>query len=422
MPCFRGSARAGLAEARTVVQSSRPDKQLYRITSAGRTSLDAWLETVEPGSVDRFYLRLFVGGLTSPDVLIEHVDQFKLETEARLEELRAIEPTNSRSGNDFFHYFLLRHGIERAEQSIAWADWVLAELERQSGMRRALAAAAVLVVGVACTSSAAQPAADPAVAADVRKLAAEMERIHPNLFHSVSRAEFRGAVDELVARLPELERDQLLVELMRIVAMTGERDGHMGLFPLVSHARPLHLLPIRVWAFPEGMFVLASPERPDLVGTRLVAVEGRPVDEVAALVRPLVTRDNESSLILRLPEFMITGEILHGLGIAPDAARVRLIVERPNGERVDVTLATLAGARVLEPDPRCLGSAPAARRTDPALAAQPASNAVVRDISRADAPSTPSIRTPPSRRARSRRAWSDAPATRRCGASSSTCA
>ncbi|CAN5264760.1 hypothetical protein BH20ACT13_BH20ACT13_00860 [soil metagenome] len=128
-------------------------------------------------------------------------------------------------------------------------------------MRRALAAAvAVLTVGVACTSSAAQPTVYPAEAADVRKLAAEMERIHPNLFHSVARAEFVGAVDELVERLPELDRDQLLVELMRIVAMTGERDGHMGLFPLVSHARPLHLLPIRVWAFPEGMFVLASPE------------------------------------------------------------------------------------------------------------------------------------------------------------------
>ncbi|CAN5264605.1 hypothetical protein BH20ACT13_BH20ACT13_00850 [soil metagenome] len=121
-------ARAGLAEARTVVQASRPDKQLYKITPAGRESLDAWLETVEPGSVDRFYLRLFVGGLTSPDVLIEHVDQFKLETVARLNELRAIEPTNLRSGNDFFHYFLLRHAIERAEQSLAWADWVLAEL------------------------------------------------------------------------------------------------------------------------------------------------------------------------------------------------------------------------------------------------------------------------------------------------------
>ena len=111
-----------------------------------------------------------------------------------------------------------------------------------------------------------------------------MESIHPNLFHSVSRAEFRRAVDDLVGRLPELERDQLLVELLRIVAMTGERDGHMGLFPLINHARPLHLAPIRVWAFPEGMYVVASPEQPTLVGARLVAIEGRPVDEVAALV------------------------------------------------------------------------------------------------------------------------------------------
>jgi len=121
-------ARDGLAEGRTVPQPTRPDKQLYRITDTGRASLDAWLETVEPGSVDRFYLKLFVGGLTSPDVLVRHVEQFREETEERLEELRAIEPTNSRTGNDFFHYFLLRHAIERAEQSLAWADWVLAEL------------------------------------------------------------------------------------------------------------------------------------------------------------------------------------------------------------------------------------------------------------------------------------------------------
>ena len=211
-------------------------------------------------------------------------------------------------------------------------------------MRLGLAAvASVLLLGMACSSGAAQPSADPAAAADVRMLASEMERIHPNLFHSVSQAEFRRAVGDLAARLPELERDQLLVEILRIVAMTGERDGHMGLFPLMNHARPLHLAPIRVWAFPEGMFVVASPERPDLVGSRLVALEGRPVDEVSALVRPLVTRDNESSLILRLPEFMITGEILHGLGIAPTADEVRFTVERTNGERADARLRTLAG-------------------------------------------------------------------------------
>ncbi len=122
-------ARDGLAERRQVVQSTRPDKQLYRITIEGRATLDDWLETVEPGSVEPFFLKLFVGGLTSPDVLIRHLEQFRSDTEARLDELRAIEPTNTRTGNDFFHYFLLRLGIERAEQSLAWAEWVTTELE-----------------------------------------------------------------------------------------------------------------------------------------------------------------------------------------------------------------------------------------------------------------------------------------------------
>ncbi len=122
-------ARDGLAESRAVVQSARPDKQLYRITGDGRAALDSWLESPEPDAGDAFLLKLFVGGLTSPEVLIGHVELFRSEAEARLEELRAIEATNLRSGNDFFHYFLLRLGIERAEQTLAWADWVLDELE-----------------------------------------------------------------------------------------------------------------------------------------------------------------------------------------------------------------------------------------------------------------------------------------------------
>ena len=121
-------ARDGLAAHRTVAQTSRPDKQLYAITVDGRAALDVWLEQVDPDATDAFFLKLFVGGLTSSDVLVEHVEAFRAAAQARLDELRAIEPTNERSGNDAYHYFILKLGIERAEQSVAWADWVLAEL------------------------------------------------------------------------------------------------------------------------------------------------------------------------------------------------------------------------------------------------------------------------------------------------------
>src|SRR5437588_8094261 len=67
----------GLAQRRLVSQSSRPDKQLYRITRDGRTALDTWIETIEPGARESFFLKLFVGGLTEPEVLLEHVAQFR---------------------------------------------------------------------------------------------------------------------------------------------------------------------------------------------------------------------------------------------------------------------------------------------------------------------------------------------------------
>ena len=118
----------GRATSRRVVQAQRPDKQLYAITDEGRAVLDAWLRTVEPGATETFFLKLFVGGLASDDVLVEHVEQFREDTAARLEELLAIEPTNTRQGHDYYHWFLLRLGIERQRLALAWADDVLAEL------------------------------------------------------------------------------------------------------------------------------------------------------------------------------------------------------------------------------------------------------------------------------------------------------
>ena len=120
----------GLARSRKVEQKRRPDKHLYRITRPGRAVLDDWLRTVEPGARQAFYLKLFVGGLTSTETLIQQVEQYRRERVELLEQLREIEPTNTRSGHDRYHWFLLRLGIEDAEHDVRWADWVLAELER----------------------------------------------------------------------------------------------------------------------------------------------------------------------------------------------------------------------------------------------------------------------------------------------------
>jgi DNA-binding PadR family transcriptional regulator len=123
-------ARAGHVRGRRIAQATRPDKQLYRITADGRRALDTWLETVEPGATDTFFLKLFVGGLADTDVLGAHLDQFVTDTEERLSRFHEIELTNTNRGHDWYHRHLLRLGIARAELDLEWARTTARALNR----------------------------------------------------------------------------------------------------------------------------------------------------------------------------------------------------------------------------------------------------------------------------------------------------
>ncbi len=120
--------RDGLASSRRVVQTGRPDKELYSLTPDGRAVLQRWLETVVPGDERGVHLKLFVGGLTTDDVLRRHLEQFRADALSRVAELEDVDRGNTREGNDRYHGFLLDLGLARARQSVEWAEQVLAEL------------------------------------------------------------------------------------------------------------------------------------------------------------------------------------------------------------------------------------------------------------------------------------------------------
>jgi Peptidase family S41 len=182
-------------------------------------------------------------------------------------------------------------------------------------------------------------------AGDVRTLFAEMERLHPNLYHSTSRDEFRAFVDALAERAPRLGRDELLVEVMRLAALPGEREGHAGVFPFDdAHRTPLRLYPLRLYRFADGLFVVRAADR-SVVGSRVVAVDGMPIADVVAKVRPLSNRDNELSLISRLPYYLLTAEVLHGLGITPTADSATFTLESHEGVLRQVRLEPIPAAR-----------------------------------------------------------------------------
>ena len=120
----------GLATRRDAPGERGPDRRLYRVTKRGERLARMWLEEPVPGDTQLFMLKVFYGGLQSREALVAHYRQYAEDRRDHLETLRAIEPTNTRTGHDYHHYFLLRLGIEQAEHEIEWAENAIAELER----------------------------------------------------------------------------------------------------------------------------------------------------------------------------------------------------------------------------------------------------------------------------------------------------
>jgi dienelactone hydrolase len=176
---------------------------------------------------------------------------------------------------------------------------------------------------------------------DVQLAAQHLRDDHPNLFHDLSPAQFDAAVANLSAQADSLDDDQLLVGLMRLGAMPGVRDGHTGIFPLnPANRRLLHAYPIRMYTFADGTYVVGQAGGSDLLRARVVAVGGRPLDEVIAAVSPLVPHDNDSTLMLRVTTYLNTPEVLHGLRLVPDLGPVTFTFER-GGNRVAASLTPL---------------------------------------------------------------------------------
>lgn len=206
-------------------------------------------------------------------------------------------------------------------------------------------AALVLVLSVAACGGDDRAATGTGVAAartDVALLLERIEDVHPDPWHEVSEDDFRAAAAELEGDWAGLGPDERLVRLMALLALLGSRDGHSGIFPLdLDHEREMSLYPLRLYEFADGLFVVDAIGRPELVGARVEAIAGVPVDDLRERVEPLVPRDNESSLAARIPQYMMVAEVLHGLGVTASTGPAEFSLVGRNGGRLSLTLEPL---------------------------------------------------------------------------------
>jgi hypothetical protein len=165
-------------------------------------------------------------------------------------------------------------------------------------------------------------------ASDLDLLLPGIEMIHPDPYHSTPKPQLVAAIAALKESVAQATDDELMIGLLRIVAQLSAsgRDGHTGAFIWgTDSAYPVHSLPLRLWFFADGLYVVdALPPYENLIGSRVDGIAGRPVEEVQAAIEPLVPRDNDETVVLLTPRFLLIPEVLHGLGIIGQVGPVEL--------------------------------------------------------------------------------------------------
>lgn len=206
--------------------------------------------------------------------------------------------------------------------------------------KRQLLATALLALVMAPISGpgGAQPAAAPAPIPqltaeqwreDLRFMAAEMERRHANLYHHVSREAFAAAVADLDSRIPTLQRNQIIVGMMRIAALVG--DGHTRIEPRKDDRFGFPSLPLKLYLFEDGLYIrAAAPAHAALVGARIEAIGGVPVAEAIRRAAELASRENEMGPRLYVPLYLNMPDILQALGLAETRSEAVLTLRRGN--------------------------------------------------------------------------------------------
>ncbi|HLO99414.1 MAG TPA: S41 family peptidase [Fimbriimonas sp.] len=178
---------------------------------------------------------------------------------------------------------------------------------------------------------------------DLWLLDRELRRIHKSPYLMVSKSDRDKWVGQIRSKISKLSDDQIKVELFRYVASFG--DGHTRIqIPNVRRPR------IQLFWFPDGIRVTAAaPEHKELVGSKVLAVESAPINELITKVEPLISHENPQGIKANTPNIITNPAILNGLGYKASIDEIKVRFERADGTTAVSTL-PLSPSFVPQPD------------------------------------------------------------------------
>ena len=140
-------------------------------------------------------------------------------------------------------------------------------------------------------------------------------------FSPAERAAFLEAIAAAREQLPELNDAQIVMRIAAAVALA--HNAHTRLY-LLRNRTELRRLPVRLWWFSDGLFVVrTTPEYQNLLGCRVDSIAGLDPRNARDMVAPAFA-GNPSWMDYKTAYSLTSPEALHGFGVTPDLETVRM--------------------------------------------------------------------------------------------------
>lgn len=164
------------------------------------------------------------------------------------------------------------------------------------------------------------------------------EKAKPLQDSAIEKRSFLNAVAELDKSVPRKTDEEVIIGIMKALAVTG--DSHTSLNFSKFGA---HWYPVQLYWFTEGVYVTqATRGYEQLLGARLLKVGNTPVDRLLKLLSAIIPHENDSVFKAFAPNLLALGEVLKGLDIVPKSDQARFVFRGQKGNKIAIDLGPTA--------------------------------------------------------------------------------
>lgn len=168
---------------------------------------------------------------------------------------------------------------------------------------------------------------------DLDYLTSNLERKHKNLYHTISKEDFKYEVKKLRDSFGDLSNIGRFIEIKKLVARIG--DGHTS----IRYDIPLNWFPVGLYPFDDGLYVIAaSKEHEELLGKRLTKVGGVDIRKVYESMKDMISHDNDVDLKTEFPFIVKCADFLNYYGYIDNISEGNFTFESTDGKEININL------------------------------------------------------------------------------------